>query len=107
MVDQVFEALRKEYHIRRKMLVERAKVTLQSMLWSKEYLETKGTLERAQTAAQKGQEELLEDPELQLQDIFNARIGGSRLTGETKIVSTKPLFGAFYCVSKMHAEKPL
>ena len=75
MVEQIFEALRKEYTVRRKMLIERAKVTLQSMLWSKEYLEAKGTLEEAQQAAQSGQENLLEDPELQLNEVFNARIG--------------------------------
>lgn len=75
MVEQIFEALRKEYAVRRKMLIERAKVTLQSMLWSKEYLEVKGTLEQAQQAAQSGQDELLEDPELQLSQVFNARIG--------------------------------
>ena len=74
-MEQIFEALRKEYAVRRKMLIERAKVTLQSMLWSKEYLEAKGTLEEAQQAAHNGQESLLEAPELQLSDVFNARIG--------------------------------
>ena len=77
LVEQVFEALWKEYAVRRKMLTERAKVTLQSMLWSKEYLEVKGTLEEAQQAAQNGQDRLLEDPELQLAQVFNARVGGS------------------------------
>ena len=75
VLEQVFGALWEEYRIRRKMLIERTKVTLQSMLWSREYLESKGMLEQAQSAAHKGQEQLLEDPELQLEDVYNARIG--------------------------------
>ena len=75
MVEQIYDALKKEYAVRRKMLIERAKVTLQSMLWSKEYLEAKGTLQEAQQVAQSGQDQLLEDPELQLSEVFNARIG--------------------------------
>ena len=76
LLDQIFGALWKEYAVRRKMLIERAKVTLQSMLWSKEHLEMKGTFEEAQQAAQSGQDKLLEDPEMQLSDVFSARIGG-------------------------------
>ena len=75
MLEQMFATLHKEYAVRRKMLIERAKVTLQSMLWSKEYLEAKGTLEEARQAARSGQEKLVEAPELQLSDVFKARIG--------------------------------
>ena len=74
-VEQVFGAMQQEYRVRRKMLIERAKVTLQSMLWSKEWLQAQGTTEQAATAAQRGQEAMREEPAVQLTDLFEARIG--------------------------------
>lgn len=75
LLEHVFLALRREYTVRRKMLIERAKVTLQSMLWSEDHLESKGTLEEARGVAQAGQDSLLEQPEVELQDVFKACIG--------------------------------
>ena len=74
-VEQVFGAMQQEYCVRRKMLIERAKVTLQSMLWSTEWLQAQGTAEQAATAAQRGQDAMHEEPAVQLNDLYNARIG--------------------------------
>lgn len=74
-MEQIFEAMRQEYCVRRRMIIERAKVTLQSMLWAKEYLESNGTADAAAAAAYDGQSRLHEDPAVQLSDVYGATLG--------------------------------
>jgi len=54
VLGQVFTEMQKEYGVRRQMLIERAKVTLQSMLWSEDFLTSRGTTEQAAAAAENG-----------------------------------------------------
>ena len=54
MLRHIFAEMQKEYGVRRQMLIERAKVTLESMLWSKELLDSRGTTEQAAAAAEHG-----------------------------------------------------
>lgn len=57
------------------MLIERVRVTLLSMLWSKDYLESKGTTQQAAAAAEEAQAKLYEEPGVSFSDVFQARIG--------------------------------
>ena len=59
------------------MLIERAKVTLQAMLWST-WLEQQGTLEEAKLAAANGQANLSPAPQVSFEDVFGASLGKER-----------------------------
>lgn len=72
--------MQQEFLVRRKLLIERAKVTLQSMLWAKETLSSRGTTEKAAAAAASGEARLREAPRVDLRDLYNARIGAAAPT---------------------------
>lgn len=57
------------------MLIERVKVTLQAMLWSKDWLEKQGTLKQAEKDAEEGQSNLDINPGVEFEDVFIAKLG--------------------------------
>ena len=68
----IFAALVEEYAMRRQMLIERSKVTLQSFLWS-ERLKEKGTAEQAHSLVEDTHFE--SQPGVSLEQVFAARLG--------------------------------
>ena len=77
VLHEINEVFREDYKSRRLMLIERAKVTLQAMLWSTEWLEQQGTLQQAKQAAKEGEQALVADPFVKLEEVFQARLGES------------------------------
>lgn len=71
---EVDKALRGEYGMRRRMLIERAKVTLQSFMWA-EKLQAGSDKELAQAAADKGEALMHSEPAVSLDDVFTAKQG--------------------------------
>eukprot|EP00208_Stichococcus_sp_RCC1054_P001963 CAMPEP_0206141654 /NCGR_PEP_ID=MMETSP1473-20131121/13709_1 /ASSEMBLY_ACC=CAM_ASM_001109 /TAXON_ID=1461547 /ORGANISM="Stichococcus sp, Strain RCC1054" /LENGTH=347 /DNA_ID=CAMNT_0053536315 /DNA_START=412 /DNA_END=1451 /DNA_ORIENTATION=- len=69
---EIDEALRSQHLLRRQMLVERAKVTLQSFLWSKR-LQQQGTEAQARAAADAGIAAMSEPLSAKAEDIFEFR----------------------------------
>ena len=74
ILQRVHSAFHQEYAARRKMLIERAKVTLQAMLLSKTWLDEQGTFEEARKTAQQGENVLQMEPSVKFQDIFTATL---------------------------------
>ncbi len=72
---EVDSALRKEYTVRRRMLIERAKVTLQSFMWAERLEKEEGMRGRAQAAAKKGEALMQDEPAVSLDDVFRAKQG--------------------------------
>ena len=79
-LQEVDKALRGEYSMRRRMLIERAKVTLQSFMWA-EKLQGSADKEHAQAAADKGEALMHSEPAVSLEDVFAAKQGVSDLPG--------------------------
>lgn len=75
LLGEVNDVFREDYKTMRLMLIERAKVTLQAMLWSTDWLEQQGTLQKAKQAAEKGEQNLDENPSVSLEEVFQARLG--------------------------------
>eukprot|EP00891_Asterochloris_glomerata_P008758 jgi/Astpho2/8758/Aster-x0822 len=69
---EINEALRAEYSLRRRMLIERAKVTLQSFMWA-ERLKERGTGNSAKQAAAAGEAKMALEPEVDVAAVFLAR----------------------------------
>ncbi|KAK9842273.1 hypothetical protein WJX81_004060 [Elliptochloris bilobata] len=67
-------ALHAEYALRRRMLIERAQVTLQSLLRS-ERLEEQGCAAAAREAADKGAAALVAEPAVSVEDVFTTCAG--------------------------------
>ena len=74
---EVDKALRGEYSMRRRMLIERAKVTLQSFMWA-EKLQGSTDKQHAQAAAHKGEALMHSEPAVSLGDVFTAKQGKPR-----------------------------
>eukprot|EP00878_Enallax_costatus_P035196 GHUV01039196.1.p1 GENE.GHUV01039196.1~~GHUV01039196.1.p1 ORF type:complete len:188 (-),score=50.87 GHUV01039196.1:549-1112(-) len=68
VLGEVDDALRQEYTIRRRMLIERIKVTLQSFLWSPRVAE-QGTKEGFEALITQCQQQLTEVPAASLADV--------------------------------------
>lgn len=79
-LEEINAVFKEDYRSRRLMLIERAKVTLQAMLWSTEWLEQQGTLPQAMQAAQEGEQGLVVDPLTKLEEVFQVRLGDSPLS---------------------------
>eukprot|EP00887_Chlorella_sp_A99_P005046 scaffold4.g5046.t1 len=67
-------ALRAEYALRRRMLIERVKVTLSSFLYSPRLAE-RGSKDAAQAAAQAAAAHMAEEPRVVVDDVFRATLG--------------------------------
>ena len=72
---EIDSALRGEYTVRRHMLIERAKVTLQSFMWADRIQKSEGLKQPAQAAAQQGEALMHNQPAVTLDDIFRAKQG--------------------------------
>eukprot|EP01025_Chloroclados_australasicus_P033633 TRINITY_DN34347_c0_g1_i3.p1 TRINITY_DN34347_c0_g1~~TRINITY_DN34347_c0_g1_i3.p1 ORF type:complete len:501 (+),score=116.07 TRINITY_DN34347_c0_g1_i3:55-1557(+) len=72
-LSEIYDGLFAEYKIRRACLVERAKVTMQSFLWSKKVEGNKGLAQETSHIATKHQSELQVEPHVKLQDVYKAR----------------------------------
>ena len=70
-VKDIYEGLKQEYTLRRKMLVERAKVTLDSLLRAKQ-LQERGTQAEARSVAEQGAARMLPEPLVTLDSVFQA-----------------------------------
>ncbi|KAL4419219.1 hypothetical protein ABPG77_010661 [Micractinium sp. CCAP 211/92] len=66
-------ALRSEYALRRRMLIERVNVTLQSFLWSPR-LEQKGTKAEAAAVVEAARRAMAAEPAVAVQDVFSATL---------------------------------
>ena len=87
---KVDKALRGEYSMRRRMLIERAKVTLQSFMWA-EKLQGSAEKQHAQAAADKGEALMHSEPAVSLGDVFTAKQGKSTavLTGKQLVAGAQ------------------
>ncbi|DBA79770.1 TPA: hypothetical protein ACH3X1_008435 [Trebouxia sp. C0004] len=74
-LEEIDSALRGEYTVRRRMLIERAKVTLQSFLWAERLQKEVGTRQPAEAAAQQGEALMRNEPAVSLHDVFKAKQG--------------------------------
>lgn len=79
LLEDIYKGLYDEYTIRRKMLVERAKVTLDSQLRSKQ-LEDRGTQEEARRVAEQGSARMTSEPLVTLQNVYQACQGRRTFT---------------------------
>ncbi|PSC73625.1 FAM98A [Micractinium conductrix] len=92
-LSEVDAALRYEYALRRRMLIERVNVTLQSFLWSPR-LEQKGTKAEAAAVAEAAAKHMPADPQVQTQDVFTATLADllaileKATSGETGITAS-------------------
>ena len=77
---EIDAALRQEYTVRRRMLIERAKVTLQSFLWAEKVQASPELLRPAQAAAQQGEVLMHPQPAVSLNDVFEAKQGAAWLS---------------------------
>lgn len=73
-LQEVDAALRAEYALRRRMLCERAKVTLQSFSWSTRLAE-EGAAQQAQHAREAALARMTSDPQVSCADVFSATLG--------------------------------
>lgn len=64
------------------MLIERAKVTLQSFMWAERLQKEHGIKEPAQAAVQHGEALMHNEPAVSLQDVFKAKQGDIDATGQ-------------------------
>jgi hypothetical protein len=76
-LEEIDSALRGEYTVRRRMLIERAKVTLQSFLWAERLQKEAGKRQPAEAAAQQGEALMHDQPAVSLHDVFKAKQGQS------------------------------
>ena len=74
---EIDSALRGEYTVRRRMLIERAKVTLQSFMWAEKIQNSAELKQAAQAAAQQGEALMHNQPAVTLDDVFRAKQGAS------------------------------
>lgn len=74
MLAEVDTALQPENALRRRMLIERAKVTLQSFLWSRRLTED-GAKQAAEAAMEAGLSVMDPAPHVSLNDVFSATLG--------------------------------
>ncbi|KAL0046913.1 hypothetical protein WJX82_001552 [Trebouxia sp. C0006] len=74
-LEEIDSALREEYTVRRRMLIERAKVTLQSFLWAERLQKEAGKRQPAEAAAQQGEALMHDQPAVSLHDVFKAKQG--------------------------------
>lgn len=74
---EIDSALKQEYTVRRRMLIERAKVTLQSFMWAEKVQSSEELKRPAQAAAQQGEALMHNDPAVTLDDVFNAKQGAA------------------------------
>lgn len=74
-LEEIDSALRGEYTVRRRMLIERAKVTLQSFLWAERLQKEAGNRQPAEAAAQQGEALMHNEPAVSLHDVFKAKQG--------------------------------
>ena len=77
VVQDIHQGLLDEYTLRRKMLIERAKVTLDSLLRSAQ-LEDRGTSGEARRVAEQGRERMVAEPLVSLDNVFHACQGVQR-----------------------------
>ncbi|KAL4422373.1 hypothetical protein ABPG75_008570 [Micractinium tetrahymenae] len=70
---EVDSALRSEYALRRRMLIERVNVTLQSFLWSPR-LEQKGTKAEAAAVVEAARRAMAPEPAVAVPDVFSATL---------------------------------
>ena len=96
-LEVIYNAMLREYTVRRRMLVERAKVTLQSFLWT-DWLKEQGTAQQAEEAAARSQAAMSHEPAVALGDVFQARIGGHP-------AHPVPLFGILTSTHSMTGKK--
>lgn len=71
VVKEIHQSMFAEYTLRRRMLVERAKVTLESLLRAKQ-LQEQGTLEQARAVAREGAAMMKNEPSVALEALFQA-----------------------------------
>lgn len=76
-LEEIDSALRGEYTVRRRMLIERAKVTLQSFVWAERLQKEAGKRQPAEAAAQQGEALMHNEPAVSLHHVFKARQGQS------------------------------
>ncbi|KAL0021460.1 hypothetical protein WJX79_004191 [Trebouxia sp. C0005] len=74
-LEEIDSALRGEYTVRRRMLIERAKVTLQSFLWAERLQKEASSRQPAEAAAQQGEDLMHKQPAVSLHDVFKAKQG--------------------------------
>lgn len=72
---EIDSALRGEYTLRRRMLIERAKVTLKSFMWAERLQREQGTKQPAEAAARQGEALMHNEPAVSLDDVFRAKQG--------------------------------
>lgn len=72
---EIDSALRGEYTVRRRMLIERAKVTLKSFMWAERLQREQGAKQPAEAAALQGEALMHNEPAVSLDDVFRARQG--------------------------------
>ena len=72
---EIDNALRGEYTVRRRMLIERAKVTLQSFMWAERLQKEAASRAPAEAAAQQGEALMHNQPAVSLDDVFRAKQG--------------------------------
>ena len=69
-LQEIDTALRNEYSLRRRMLIERAKVTMQSFMWAEKLQQEQGIRATAEAAAKHGEALMHNEPSASLEDVF-------------------------------------
>lgn len=82
-LEEIDSALKQEYTLRRRMLIERAKVTLQSFMWADKLQKSQELQQPAQAAAQQGEALMHNEPAVTLEDVFRAKQGAASLLSHT------------------------
>lgn len=102
VLKEIDNALRGEYTVRRRMLIERAKVTLQSFLWAEKIQKSEDLKQPAQAAAQQGEALMHNQPAVTLDDVFRAKQGAGFGTPYCLCLSlpstTKPVKVLYWCL---------
>ena len=78
-LEEIDGALKQEYTVRRRMLIERAKVTLQSFMWADKLQKSQELKQPAQAAAEHGEALMHNQPAVSLEDVFRAKQGVTAL----------------------------
>lgn len=95
-LEEIDSALKQEYTVRRRMLIERAKVTLQSFMWADKLQMSQELKQAAQAAAQHGEALMHNEPTVSWEDVFRAKQGVTSLS-----VSYCCDFVVFVCTSRL------
>lgn len=78
-LEEIDSALKAEYTLRRRMLIERAKVTLHSFMWADKLQKSEELKQPALAAAQQGEALMHNEPAVSVEDVFRAKQGGLSL----------------------------